>query len=177
MTPLDECLAVAAVGVTAVAAVTDHRTGHIPNALTLPALFGAPLSWAVLDYVRRGDPAHAGRAFAASVGGAFVCGLFPAYQFSRRQLGGGDLKLFAALGALLGPVVGLQAQFFAMLFAALWIPATWAWRGELWSTVVRGLKSLRRPRATAQMPPKRTVRIGPAIFAGALCALALRGTW
>jgi prepilin peptidase CpaA len=182
MFALHECLAVVALGVTAAGAAVDYRTGHIPNGLTYPALLVSPFAWAGLELARGGSAAGAGTAFLASVGGAFVCGLFPAYQFSRRQLGGGDVKLFAALGAMLGPVMGLHAQFFAMLFAALWVPATWAWRGIFWKTVGEALQCIprvvaRRTAAAAATPSAfaSKIRLGPAILAGAFCAVVLRG--
>lgn len=68
---------------TLLAALADARTGRIPDALTLPALaFGLVV----------GSP-----------GGAAVCALPALWLFARGKLGGGDVKLLAALGALLGP--------------------------------------------------------------------------
>jgi prepilin peptidase CpaA len=182
MIALHECLPVVALGVTAAAAVADYRTGQIPNALTYPALALAPLAWAGLALARGACAADAGMAFLASAGGAFVCGLFPSYQFSRRQLGGGDVKLFAALGAMLGPVIGLHAQFFAMSIAAIWVSATWAWRGIFWKTIGEALASMlrvlarRRDTSLAKSSVlSAKIRLGPAILAGAVCAVAFRG--
>jgi prepilin peptidase CpaA len=88
-----EVLLIAAGAVAAVAAVTDLRTGHIPNWLTLPPLVAAPATHFFLF-------GSAGLTW--SLVGLFFCGILPYVLFRIGALGGGDVKLFAALGAILG---------------------------------------------------------------------------
>jgi prepilin peptidase CpaA len=100
-----------AVGLAAAAAVSDWRTGRIPNWMTLPPLAAAPVV-----YLFVGGPA----AGLGSVIGALVCGIIPYVLFRRDAIGGGDVKLFAALGAIVGLSVGLEGQLFAFILAAIW---------------------------------------------------------
>jgi len=86
-----------AVAVVLVAAWSDHRHGRIPNALTLPALAAGLVL---------GSPA-----------GALVSAGLPLLLFGRGKVGGGDVKLFAALGALLGVRLGLTVEALALLGA------------------------------------------------------------
>lgn len=88
--------AVLAFATAAVAAFTDHRTGRIPNALTVPAfLAGLALG---------GDVALAGMA---------ACLGAPLFLFARGRLGAGDVKLLGALGALLGARDGVTLELVA----------------------------------------------------------------
>ena len=79
------------VAITAMAAVTDYRTGRIPNWLTLPPLVVGPL----LHFVSGGPTGLLGALVAIA-----VCGLVPYLMFRCGAIGGGDVKLFAAMGAL-----------------------------------------------------------------------------
>jgi len=88
-------------GATAVAAVTDARTGLIPNWLTLPSLLGALLIHGLI-----GGPGALGWATLSG----FSCGLVPLVLFRAGAIGGGDVKLFAVLGALVGVHSGLEVQ-------------------------------------------------------------------
>lgn len=83
-----------ALALAAAAAFTDWRTGLIPNRLTVPPLALAP----VIYFFLGGVPAAV-----ASVLGAVLCGAVPYVLFRRDAIGGGDVKLLAALGAFLGP--------------------------------------------------------------------------
>jgi prepilin peptidase CpaA len=163
----------------AVACWTDLRTGHIPNWLTFGA-FAAGLALALT----RSLTGHHGlcEAFAgvatAAVGGA-LCGFIPYVLWRTGGLGGGDIKLFAALGALCGPRWGACAETYA--FAAGLVYAAGiliAQRrlgpvlGNVRTMVSNGMRSKerRRPLAHEQMTP---VKFAPAIFAG-VCLAALR---
>lgn len=119
-----------------VAALTDARTGLIPNALTFPVILGAPLV--------HGFVAGPG-ALLASLVGALLCGLAPYVMFRRGGMGGGDVKLFAAVGATVGVSFGLQVQLVSMAVAALWGLGVLAYEGQLLQTLRRTLSLLLGP--------------------------------
>ena len=85
---------VAALCIAVVAAACDLRSRRIPNLLT----FGAALA-ALAYHAVTGGP----WALASSAGGWFVGAIIFLIPFALRGLGGGDLKLLAALGAWIGP--------------------------------------------------------------------------
>ena len=155
-------------------AAIDLRTGRIPNALTVPALVLFPILHVALAY-----QAHAGAAWrqgAISVFGGLVCALVPLLLLSKLAIGGGDVKLLAALGAALGPMIGIEAEFYAFLAASVVLPVRLAYQGRFW----RGLVSIA---ASAVNPSARKaavtedfmsfLRMGPAIAAGTLVTLVL----
>lgn len=164
--------------VAVVGAAVDARTGRVPNWLTLGALLSAPLVAFALQASAEG--ARAGLVAAAmSVLGAVVCGLGPLVAYAKGGLGGGDVKLLAAIGALLGFRLGLDAEFYGFVIGALYVPAKLAWQGRLLATVAGGLRALvnplRRKEERAEVPEglRMRVRLGPAICAGTLAALVL----
>ncbi|MEM7449608.1 MAG: A24 family peptidase [Myxococcota bacterium] len=147
-----------AVVVGGIAFGSDVRSGTIPNWLTLPILAVVPL----LRLVSEGT-----EAFVFSLFGLIASALIPLALFMKRALGGGDVKLFAALGALLGATAGLEVLFFSFFAALVWALLEFTWHSR-WSSVLRAALSLGRPaadtdRMTAARPP---VRMGPAIFMG-----------
>ena len=95
-----------AVGVAAAACATDLRTRRIPNALTLGAALAA-LAWRAMS----GDAAVLG----AGLGGWLVGALILAVPFWLGGLGGGDVKLLAALGAWVGPSEALWIALYTGL--------------------------------------------------------------
>lgn len=108
MTP---CLPwIAATALTAVAAFTDLRSRSIPNQLTYPALLlGLALGlW----------PGSGVGAISALAG--CLAGALPALAlFCSGRLGGGDLKLLAAVGACLGLSATLEMLYLAVLAGSL----------------------------------------------------------
>ena len=169
------CITALAVGSAAAGAFSDIRTGHIPNWLTLGTLAVAPLLWFGAATADAGVAAGL-QALGASALGAGLCGIGPAMLFFRGGLGGGDVKLLAALGALLGPRIGLHAELFGFLFAALFVPGKLAWQGTLFSVIRGVLRSLANPflpRSKQRPAPAELamrLRLGPAIFLGTLAA-------
>lgn len=162
---------VVATGVAIAAGVLDGRTGRIPNGLTLPSLVAAP----IFRFVFEGP----GGVFAAGLGMLLV-GVVPLTVYigtSGRGIGGGDVKLLAALGAWLGPGLGLEMQLAAWTIALLGACALLARRGRLlatWRGVLR-LVVRRRPGASHRVPEAFTsMRLGPAIAAGTLFAVVAR---
>ena len=164
---------IAAAVVAGVAALTDARTGHIPNWLTLGALVAA----LVAHFLAGIAFAHSVRGgltdLASSVAGALVCAMVPAFFYWKGAIGGGDVKVFAAIGALCNPMYGLEAETYAFIAAALIAPAQLAYKGLLFQTLGRSLalvvNPLRKPENRKEIPPELMTwfRLGPSIFVGA----------
>jgi prepilin peptidase CpaA len=167
--------------VCAVAAVSDFRTGLIPNWLTFGALLSGILGHLVYGTWVSGGSAGVHEA-AVSVAGLVLCALAPGVLYWKGAMGGGDLKLFAAIGALCQPLVGIEIQMYALVIAAVIAPARLAYEGRL-LRVMAGTLSVAfnpfLPRARQRsLPPEAltSFRLGPAIFAGAALSLALRSS-
>ena len=166
MAPL--ALALPATALTCVAAYCDQRTGLIPNRVTLGGLAGALLVNSAFALHDRG-PSAIVPAIVIALAGALVTSLGPLFLFRTGALGGGDVKLFAALGALLGPQLGLRAELLGFVCAAVLALFHLARRGEL---VASFRRLLVHPRAAFPATPELGLRVGPAIFAGTLWALS-----
>lgn len=96
----------AALVVAGLACLTDIRSRRIPNVLTLGAAAGAFGNFLVTDGLRGLGWSAAGWA----VGLAMFLPLFVL-----RGIGGGDVKLMAALGAWLGPVNAVWLALYSAL--------------------------------------------------------------
>jgi prepilin peptidase CpaA len=166
------------ISVAVVGASIDARTGHVPNWLTLGALATAPLVNFALESSANGPRAGL-TAAGLSLLGALICGLGPLVAFMKGGMGGGDVKLLAAIGALLGPRLGLDAEFYGFVVGALYVPAKLAWQGSLFATLAGVFRMLANPfrpkdaRAAAPEGLKMRVRLGPAILVGTLAAVCL----
>jgi len=106
--PLQYAVALAAC---AVAAAWDIRKGIIPDWLTL-TLLAAAMVYATLTGGFAG--------FLSSLGGAAVLGIVPFILFMKNAMGGGDVKLLAAMGAIYGAGTGLRFEFAALIIVSLW---------------------------------------------------------
>lgn len=162
----------------ACAAWTDHRTGHIPNKLTLVgfvAAIAAHFAHGANLGGLRGGLEQAGFA----LGGALLCALVPLFMFLKGAMGGGDVKLFAVLGALLHPLGGLQAETYAFVAAALLAPMKLAYEGKLTRTFLNTLtlvtNPFRRRERRKAVPEEMSTwfRLGPAIFLGTACTFVV----
>lgn len=168
-----------AASIALVAAAIDYKTGHIPNWLTLPALALAPLLHLVLGSVK-GGLEHGVEAAGCSLSGAAACAVIPLVLYRAGAIGGGDVKLLAALGALCRPMIGVEAEFYAFLAAALFAPAKLAWEGKLLKTLGNTLALMLNPvlpkhRRRELSPEMMTsLRFGPAIFVGVVGAAYLQ---
>lgn len=179
MDPQRACLLVA-VAVSAVAAVQDWRTGRIANALTLGALAAAPLAHAWLAASR--GPKAALVAAAWSIAGAVACGLVPLVLFLAKDEGsyGGDVKLLAAVGAILQPLVGIEAETYAFVAASLWAMGRMAYEGKLLRTLANALALVVNPllprarRRTVAPEMMTRMRFGPAVLAGVSAAAVVQ---
>jgi prepilin peptidase CpaA len=151
-----------------IAMITDLRKGVIPNWLTLPLLAFAPLYFGIAAGVG---------GLGSSILGLCVCGLIPFLLFTRRAIGGGDVKLFAAIGAMAGVRSGIETELLSMIVVAIYSLGRLAWDGTLTRTLTNSIWLLLNcvlPRARRrQIRPElmASVRMGGAIFIASLWAL------
>ncbi len=164
----------AAILASAVAAWLDFRTGHIPNWLTFGLIGGAPVAHVFVTLLQTGHRIGAGEDGALALGGAVVCSILPIGLYRASALGGGDVKLFAAIGALLLPLSGLEAQLWSFCAAATLAPIRLAWDGKLFQTVGNAAYIVANPflpKDRRRELDRQTVswfRMGPAILLGTL---------
>lgn len=163
-----------AIAIALLAAVCDARTGRIPNALTIPA-------------VLIGVIAHAPMGVAGIVMSITGCGLaahlpWLLYQATNGAgIGGGDVKLFAALGALCGPVMGLELELSAFVTLALFAIVRLAFKGRLLRMLANVFRLLAQPflpakhRRPIDAEALTEMRMGPAIFVGVAAVLLRNG--
>jgi prepilin peptidase CpaA len=170
---------------TALAALFDLRTGQIPNRLTLGGLaLGGVLQLSAACWERSEVSAltfgFVGMALLRVVFGLVVCGLVPYLLFLRAGMGGGDVKLLAGLGALLGPVVGLEVQLYAFVVMAAFAPVRLLYEGRLRQVLQNSITLLANPlRAKEQrraLPEELlySLKFAPAIFVATLVVGLLR---
>ena len=165
-------LFLAATLVALIGAVFDWRKGHIPNWLTYAALVLGPMAHAGIALGAKESMDVALEEGAFSVGGALTCAIVPFLLYRQGALGGGDLKILAALGALLQPSLGLEAQLYAFLSAAILAPARLAYEGKLFSTLKNAFLiggNLFLPKSKQRSIEESALswfRLGPPIFLG-----------
>jgi prepilin peptidase CpaA len=120
--------AVVLLAVAAACAVTDLWKGRIYNAVTYPAM----LAGLVVQIALHG----AGGVWIALAG--FAVGFFPAFLlFALGAMGGGDVKLLGAIGALAGVVPTTETLILAFLFGAVFALGKLAWHGALFRSLAR----------------------------------------
>lgn len=124
--------------VCAVAAWVDVATRRIPNLLTYPALVLGLVLNVLLAPVLRVAGADvavvwlgATETATSALLGFGLCAFLGVVSFIVRGLGGGDVKLIAALGALLGLGTVVGVLFNALLFAGVIGLVNWALQGTL----------------------------------------------
>lgn len=148
---------------TALAALIDARGGTIPNRLTLPLLAAAPLAHGLLD-----GPG----ALLSSLLGLLACGSIPLLLFTLQGMGGGDVKLLAALGAMAGPATGMQLQCAGFLVAGAFAVVHLIARGGLLAGLGRSLRLLvgRGPKGSLEQAEQEglCLRFGPPLFVASL---------
>jgi prepilin peptidase CpaA len=169
---------IATVFIAALAAYTDFKTGTIPNWLTVGGMLGGIGGHVVLGMAGGNwqTGLHEG---AASFAGLLFCALAPFILFYKGGMGGGDVKLFAAIGALCQPLLGIEMQMYALALAAVLAPLRLAYQGQLLRVLAGSFALLAnpfRPAAERRSPPAEAMtwfRLGPVIFASTLVTLAL----
>jgi prepilin peptidase CpaA len=149
-------------------AITDLWKGKIYNAITYPTV----LIGFALQIWQHGAP---GLWYAL---GGFAVGFFPAFLlFALGGMGGGDVKLLGAIGAVAGAVAATETLLLAFVFGGLFALGKLAWHGRLFATLGRTLRVLGGyvvpglGRAAPPEAPALTVRFGVAICLGALATL------
>lgn len=155
-----------AVAVALLAALLDARTGHIPNWLTLGTLALAPLAKVVVS------PSPG--TFGLALLGAALCAVLPWLVYRAGGMGGGDVKLFAAVGALLQPVVSLHAVTYAFLVGAAWATVSLARQGRLALVFGNAARLVGSRFGARAVPPRHEMtelRFGFAISLGTLSAV------
>ncbi len=171
---------VAATAVTFVAAIFDWRKGEIPNWLTYGALVLAPIGH--MARALRGGAAMdiAAREGGFSIGGAIVCAIVPLMLYRQGAIGGGDIKLMAAIGAMLQTLLGIEAEMYGIVSAVLLAPAQLAYQGKLLSSIQNTFKIglnffLPKDKRSAVNESALTwFRLGPALFLGVAFTAYLR---
>ncbi len=157
-------------------AYTDLQRGKVYNWCTYPAIgLGLGLGY-ILDGFTPGHYFHT----LNSVLGLALAGMLFALPYFLGWIGGGDLKLAAAVGALAGAQArGHFFVIYAMVYAALvgFVLGMGAlvWKGQFWSGMKRSLRVLiafrRAPAEPASGDPEAlTLPYGFAIAVGSMLA-------
>lgn len=163
----------AALILAAVAAVADWRTGEISNWITLPPVAVSPVLYGVFL------GSHYALLSAASL---FLCAFLPYGLFRQGAMGGGDVKLFAALGAVTGfdLKAGIEIQLIAFTIGMALAVGVLAWRGQLLATLASVFRSMLirlglRTRLSQSEPRLLTpIRMGGAILMGTIVVVLPR---
>ena len=165
-------IAVVALGVAA--AVTDWSTRRIPNALT----FGAAAVGMAFSAATAG-----GAGLGWSVAGWAVGVVLFLPLFVLRAMGGGDVKLLAAFGAWLGPVLVFWVAVYGAIAGGVLAVPWLLLRGRLgetlagtWSIVAHWRQAGLQPHPVLTLENPRAVRMPYAlpIALGALATLWVR---
>jgi prepilin peptidase CpaA len=112
-----------------------------------------------------------------SVLGIAVCGLIPYLLFRKGAMHGGDVKLFAAVGALLGVFLGIGAELWSFLVAGFFALGKLAFQGKLLRTLGNAFFITvnpvlpRRWRRSIAPELMSMIRLGGPICAGTFLAL------
>ena len=177
--PHQHVVFIVAIAVAALAALSDWRRGEIPNWLTYGALAAGPVL-----HVGRMLSAHNSVESAVTEGGysllgALVAVIVPAMLYRQGAIGGGDLKLLAALGAILQTTLGIEAEMYGFFAAALFAPARLAYEGKLVVTVKNSITILVNmflPKSKQRHVEETALswfRLGPPLFFGVLLTVYL----
>jgi prepilin peptidase CpaA len=166
----------AAVVVAAVGAWVDWKTGLIPDWVTLGPLIIAPFAHFGVTFAHTRSFQPALQAGGFSILGIVACGIVPIMLTRYDAMGGGDVRLLAALGAIMQPMAGIEAEFYAFIAAALFAPARMAYEGKLMqilgNTLALAVNPFLPKHRRREVPTDMLTRLrfGPAIFVGTACS-------
>jgi prepilin peptidase CpaA len=172
------------VPLTASAALSDARTGLIPNAIVLRGLCaGCVVRAAAFAALSPDAPGSLARAAGSSLLGLCVCGAVPYLLFRLGAMGGGDVKLLGAVGAGAGPALGVRVELLAFILAAAYVIARLVFAGNVRALLSSTAGLLAGPfsrgsrRSASGAGELGTLRFGPAIFAATLLVAAECWGW
>ena len=165
-------LAAMGISVAAAAAIVDMRTGRIPNMLTVLGMTAGLVGGAIFGGLQ---------GVMMAIGGGLAASIVPLLLFRAGAMGGGDVKLLAALGALLGLEMGLELETLAFLSGSAQGMFIWI-RQRRMKAGLCAVASMALPFVGARMRRRReigsasrtSIRFGPAILVGTIAAIALR---
>ena len=152
-----------------VAVYMELKEGRIPNWLT----FSGMALGLLIAYL------HGQNIFWASLGGLFVGFgfLFIFYVFG--GVGGGDVKLMGAAGALMGLEMTKPALFYTTFIGAFIAVMMVVWRKDFWLCIGLGLRSLafwrKQDKGKPASLPAIQVPYGIAIAIGCVLAVLVSG--
>ena len=170
--PHQHVILIVAIAVAALAAWTDWRRGEIPNWLSYGALLLGPMLQVGRALYAKSIMNDALTEGGLSVVGALICALVPMMLYRQGAIGGGDLKLLAAMGAILQTTLGVEAEMYCFFGAALFAPAILAYQGKLIATLKNSyliLANLFLPKSkqrTVEATALSWLRLGPAVLFG-----------
>lgn len=129
-----------------VAAVVDWQFGIIPNKVVYPGILLGLLISAVVSLVLLWGPEeYAAREFwgwiglGESFGGLLACGgvMLVCFVLFAGQVGGGDVKLLAMIGAWWGVSRGLEAMLWTLVIGAVVAIVGLIWKLGVWQLLMR----------------------------------------
>jgi prepilin peptidase CpaA len=159
---------VALVAVLSISAATDLRVGRIFNAVTYPAILLGLSNAAVGN----------GPEMGSAIAGCVLGGLALYSLFACGCMGGGDVKLMAAVGAFKGAPFIMSALFYSIFLGGVAAALVLIWGGHA-RAVVSDMaaigRRLRTPGVIGEAIPSRggALPFGVAICLGTLAAMAL----
>jgi prepilin peptidase CpaA len=170
------------VAITAVAGWIDLRTGKIPNQVVLIGFCVGVLMHLFVHRAQAHPETLADWGYPLlNIGlGVIACAIVPLLLFYTGAMGGGDTKLLAMVGAILGPLVGLQIEFYAFIAIALYAPIKMAYEGRILRLLGNVLALTANPfraKAKRRVIPQELLtklRFGPAVFAASALVSVLR---
>jgi len=180
-------------GLLLIASWTDIRAGKIYNWSTYPGMLlglcgGAAVTWlaGAAEVGARGHWEWTGLIpFEDAIGGFLLCGLtmLCCYVFFAGQIGGGDIKLIAMIGALMGAMDGLEVMLWAFVLAAVVALIRIVWKVGFANVITNGcayLISVIRNRAVIPItreertPMQTSLCLAPSVLAA---VIVVRWEW
>lgn len=162
--------------ITAVGAFTDARSGRIPNWLTFPAILAAPIYYGLFGGQKW---------MLYSTLGLVLISVGPLVAFNAKGMKGGDVKMYAAVGAWLWPELAFVALLASALLGMVGGLLTSARKGASLMSILQNIGTImrnpfrsKRRRVKIDIEPNTKFRLGPYIFLGVASTVAyalLRG--